>query len=223
MSTIGSVNTDTSTVSGNRKDVGNTSSTSSKTTAANETTDDNAPATDASTIELSTRAQKIQKLNEEFFPEGPRSVKITAAFIERLYEYGFLSAEEASKLSPTPLASGDQQANTLGELSTFIDDFTAQLQRDFPDSGLIAVLQKAQSALDNLDGSNPSDTAADIKTVIAELAQYASADEVQGLSDEDQWSLQQLDIALRVADKLGPQDNRSEQINHYLSILNQSI
>ena len=223
MSTISSVNNTTSTVSGNRQEVASASSTADKKKTEEESASADAAAGGGTTIELSTRAQKIQKLNEEFFPAGPRSVKITPAFIERLQEYGFLSAEEADRFNPARQAAGDQPTNTLGELSVFIDDFTDKLKREFPESSLIAVLQKAQSAINNLDGSNPPDTATDIKAVIAELGQYASSDEVQSLSEDDKWSLQQLEIALRVADKLGQQDNRSEQVNRYLSILNQSL
>lgn len=223
MSTISSVSSNTSNLSGNSGGVTTATTAGDSTTADSGPVNTNTLAASNNTIELSTRAQKIQKLNEEFFSAGPQSVKITATFIERLQEYGFLSAEEATKLSPTPLSAEEQSADTLGELSIFIDDFTAQLQEKFPDSSLIAVLQEAQSAINNFDGSNPPGTATDIKTIIAELAQYASSEEVKSLSGDDQWSLQQLKIALLVADKLGQEDNRSEQINRYLSILNQSV
>lgn len=36
------------------------------------------------TVELSTRAQKIQALGEEFFPGGAKTIVISESFIERL-------------------------------------------------------------------------------------------------------------------------------------------
>ncbi|MEH6473698.1 MAG: hypothetical protein V7752_20945 [Halopseudomonas sp.] len=92
---------------------------------ANHSTDKNGTA-EASrdnhrSVELSTRAQKIQKLNEEFFSAGPLSVSITPEFIARLTEYGFLSTDQASNLSPSVASPDENLSNTLGELSLFID------------------------------------------------------------------------------------------------------
>ncbi len=177
-------------------------------------------------IELSARAKKIQKLNEEFFPAGPKSVKITSAFIQRLQEYGFLSAEEADKFNPTKKSAIEQPASTVGELSLFIDDLSARLKKDAPESGLINLLQKAKSVINNLDGSNPTGADIDVGAVVAELKRYtysegkysenASSGKAEALDYNDKASLRQLSIALQVADKLNPSSNASQKINAYL-------
>ena len=176
-----------------------------------------------SNIELSTRAQKIQKLNEEFFSGGPQSLKITPAFIERLKEYGFLSAEEASKLSPTSVSDNEELTGTLGELTDFIDRFNSQLKDVDSNDSLIITLQKAKSIINNFDGSTPSTMATDIKTVTAELSQYRNSEAAGSLSEEDQKSLKQLELTLKIADKLNPENLSSQKVNHYLSVLGQSF
>lgn len=174
-------------------------------------------------VELSTRAQKIQKLNEEFFPAGPQSVKITPAFIERLTEYGFLSKDEASKLSPSVAASHDSPASTLGELTSFIDRFSDEMNATDPENSLITTLQKAKSIINNFDGSKPSAMANDIKTVTAELTQYSNSTAAQTLNGGDKASLDQLELALKIADKMNPESLSTRKVNDYLSMLNRSL
>jgi len=195
--------------------------------AANDSAEKNAAIDNTSDIqhgvELSTRAQKIQKLNEEFFPAGPQSVKITPAFIERLKEYGFISSDEASKLSPSVASSDEGPANTLGELSHFIDLFSSEVKASDPENSLITTLQKAKSIINNFDGSKPSSMASDIKTVTAELNQYSKSTEAQTLSNDDKSSLDQLELALKIADKLNPENLSSSKINDYLSVFGRSL
>lgn len=174
-------------------------------------------------LELSTRAQKIQKLNEEFFPAGAQSVKITPAFIERLNEYGFISNDEAIKLSPSIASSDEVPARTLGELSSFIDRFSDDMKESNPDNSLITTLQKAKSIIHNFDGSKPSSMASDIKTVTAELNQYSKSTAAQTLSDDEKTSLNQLELALKIADKMNPENLSSSKINDYLSVLSRSL
>lgn len=226
MSIISPVGSNTSTVIGDRQKATTAASVTDKTATVGKSVNADTSSSDKSTIELSTRAQKIQKLNAEFFPAGPQSLIITTAFIERLEEYGFLNAGEAQKLSSAAAATSStsgQSAQPLGELSTFIDGLTDELKGSDLGNSLISVLQKAQLVINNLDGSNPPSTVIDIKTIFAELEQFTSSDEMHSLSNNDKRSLQQLELALQVADKLGPEDSSSEKINKYLSILNQSI
>lgn len=171
-------------------------------------------------VELSSRAQKVQKLNEEFFPAGPQSVKITPAFIERLTEYGFLSKDEASKLSPVAATSDESSTRTLGELTQFIDRFSDEMKAADPENSLITTLQKSKSIINNFDGAKPSSMANDIKTVTAELIQYSNSTAAQSLNRGDQASFDQLELALKIADKLNPESLSSRKVNDYLSVLN---
>ncbi|OMH36158.1 hypothetical protein [Motiliproteus sp. MSK22-1] len=177
-----------------------------------------------SNVDLSTRAQKIQKLNEEFFSGGPHTLKITPAFIERLKEYGFLSSEEANRLSPASTTSDNQElTGALGDLTQFIDRFSKQLKEVDASDNLISTLQKAKSIINNFDGSTPSSMATDIKTVTAELSQYRHSETAASLTDNDQNSLKQLELVLKIADKLNPENLSSQKVNHYLSVLGQTF
>ena len=174
-------------------------------------------------IELSTRAQKIQKLSEEFFPAGPQSLKITPAFIGRLNEYGFLSEDEAKELSSSAISDEDGSTPNLEELSVFVDRFSDQIKKEDPKSKLVSTLEKSKYILDNLDRSSASFMAFDIKTVVSELEQYRNSEAAERLSNDDGASLNQLEAALKIADKLNPENLSSREVSHYLSVLNQSL
>lgn len=170
-------------------------------------------------LALSERAQKIQKLNEEFFQGGPRSVQITPEFIQRLEEYGFLKTSEAdsflSQLQSTPTST----EGTLGELSDFIDGYLANSENQ--NESLAEILNKAKSIINNLDGSNPSSLALDIKTTSAELTQFLNSEEGKQLSESDKSQFEQLNMALKIADKLEPENLSSAKVNQYLQVMGQ--
>lgn len=174
-------------------------------------------------ISLSERAQKIQKLNEEFFPAGPSSVKITPEFIQRLHDYGFLNDNEASKLLAEEQSLPEESKGTLGELETFIETFKQDLEEKHPSSTLIETLNKAQSVLKNIDGSSPSSMAQDIKTTAAELSNFLSSDDINLFSDEQTDQLKQLNFALKIADAIAPEQLSSARVNQYLQIMGNSI
>ena len=170
-------------------------------------------------VELSSRAQKLQKLNEDFFPGGYQTIKITSDFIGRLQEYGFLSQEEAEQLTPKKEATtGQQESVDLNELSNFIGQFKDKLEKEDPDNGLIATLQKADHIINNFDTQTMK---SDIKNVINDLKEYSSSEKAENLSAVEKDFLSKLEITLQVADKLTLERNASPKINEYLSVLNQ--
>ncbi|WP_415898001.1 hypothetical protein ACMXYX_06705 [Neptuniibacter sp. QD72_48] len=168
---------------------------------------------------LSDRAQKVQKLNEEFFTGGPKSVKITPEFIQRLNEYGFLNDSEASRYLTDQQSLGTAQDDTVGQLSDFIDDFSNKLREESSESSLVATLEKAKKVLDNLGNTN-SNSALDIKTTTAELTQYLNSDDAITLNEEDRDHLSQLQMVLGIADKLQPENLSRSQLNDYVRVLN---
>lgn len=219
MGSISSIGNDTSMVSSTRQE--NTASLSAASTENDSELADTSSQPEES-IEISTRAQKIQKLNEEFFPSGPQSVEITSAFIERLHEYGLISEDDANRLSPLAKSADDQTTGAVGELLLFIDDFSERLKTSDPEDSLIATLQKGKSLLENLDILNPADITADIKTVISELTEYSNSEDSQALATDDQEALQKLTLALQIADTLNSGGMGSQKIGSYLSVLDHS-
>ncbi len=63
-------------------------------------------------VQISSRAQNIQKLNEEFFSHGFQSFTISQSFIDRIEEYSLITAEEASNLSANVISSDSDDEPT---------------------------------------------------------------------------------------------------------------
>ena len=169
--------------------------------------------------QLSDRAQKIQKLNEEFFSGGPRSVKITPAFIQRLEEYGFLNKSEATNLLNTHQGLAESADDTVGDLTEFISDFSRKLEQESPESSFLTTLEKAQTVLDHI-GNTDSNTRLDIKTTVAELNQFMNSDSAESLTAKEKDQFTQLQMVLSVADKLQPENLSRSKLNEYVRIHN---
>jgi hypothetical protein len=173
----------------------------------------------ASNVTLSSRAQKVQKLNEEFFSGGPSTVKITAEFIERLYEYGLINADEAKQFGATSLSTGPTGA--LGELSSFAGSLSQKLVEQNPEDSFAVTLQNARSIIEQFDSAQPGALVANIKQTTREINDYLTSDQAQLLSESETQSLKQLSLALSIADRLSPtqfssEKLSSEKINNYL-------
>jgi len=171
-------------------------------------------------VEISTRAQKIQQLNEEFFSAGIESFSITPGFIQRLEEFGFITPDEASKLGAKAVTrESDDSAASVDELSKFIDDFTASVKKVDPNNSLIDILQQAKTVLD--DFNNPTDNSKNINIVqISKQLQSYIDSSTQSLPKADQNSLNQLVAALDIANILTPGKNTISEIDSYLTINN---
>jgi len=184
----------------------------SATTNGNQTPDDN--------IQISTRAQNIQKLHEEFFPSGPKSIRITPDFVSRLYEYELISASEAESLSPaTETNDSSETTSSVAELSEFTQRFGDVLEQSEPGDSLIATLDKAHSIIDAWQRDDPA-SMTEVQQVIADLTAFNASPEFDSLDHEDQKSMLELELAMSIAKKLNPENNVSQEINSYLDILN---
>jgi hypothetical protein len=174
-------------------------------------------------IQLSTRAQKIQKLNQEFFPDGPHSLRITPGFIQRLQEFGFISNSEAegfgANLASNALSSGNELPGTIGDISRNIEAITQRVSRINSEDDLVGILQRSDAILQNLDGSKPNALASDIRTVNAELSNYLNSTEADELTEQEKSALNELNTALKVADKLNPANLSTQKLNQYLAFL----
>lgn len=172
----------------------------------------------ADSVAISSRAQNIQKLNEEFFAQGFASFSITTDFVTRLEEYGLVTAEEASELISRVGGSENEveSANspTINEFIDFINDYSASLENDDPQHSLIDILQQAKEALENLSGNSKT---INISSVTGQLQSYIDthSDEIK---DTDKKTFEQIVSALELADILTPSKNVTKQVENYLSI-----
>jgi hypothetical protein len=57
---------------------------------------------------------------------------------------------------------------------------------------------------------------------LTELAQYRQSEQGSWLSDDDKKNLDQIELALNVADQMNPQSSTSDQLDKYVSIYNQA-
>ncbi|MCR8921429.1 hypothetical protein NO559_01515 [Dasania sp. GY-MA-18] len=169
------------------------------------------------TVQISSRAQKIQKLNEEFFAEGPRAIKITKALIERLAEYGLISQQEAESLGAGVLNKDQDESSAVAQLSNFIDSYAASLEQQGAEQGIIDSLRQAQTVLDHFNMPTASSRNIEIAQVLEQLQSHM--DEVGAtLPQKDQQSFSQLLLALGVANVLTPGVNSTAQIDKYLAV-----
>ena len=165
---------------------------------------------------MSSRAYKVQQLNEEFFPRGPGSLKITPEFIQRLQEYGFITTKEADNLGALQ-NTASEQTESLDELSSAIEALSERLKQEEGNEDLVGLLARSRAIINNLDGSKPSSLTANIKAVSSELTAYLSSGEVAQLTPQEKESLQELNLALRIADRMNPKNISSAKLSSYLS------
>lgn len=172
-------------------------------------------------IALSSRASKIQKLNEEFFPGGPKTVTITPEFIQRLSEYGLISEAQAQKLDSSA-GSEDSDLKPLEQVSSFIDKLSAKIEQQDPQSTLLETLQKAKTVIDGF-GIDAAAMNSDIKSILAELHQFSQSEQGLALSSEDKANMEQLSLALKIADQMNPLNASSQELGSYVSVFNQAL
>ncbi len=170
----------------------------------------------ADTVKISTRAEKIQKLNEEFFAAGPRAFQVTPEFINRLEEYGLITANEADKLGGNAIRS-TQGAKTVAELSVFIEGFIESVKQVAPSSPLIETLQQAQTVLDNFNTPTAQSLAINIPEITLQIKQYNES-ETDQLPEADQESFNQLLLVLGAANVLTPGKNTTAEIEQYIAV-----
>lgn len=172
--------------------------------------------------QFSTRAEKLAALNSEFNIVS-QGFRLSQDFVNRMAELDLISASDAEGLNtdlPLTADSDTSEADTVAELTTFIDSFSAKLekQEDAP-SGLLEILQNSKSILQNLDGSKSKTFEADIPETAAALADYLRSSDASSLSDSETKSLKDLHTALTVADKLNPTSRTSDNINAYMRVM----
>ena len=170
-------------------------------------------------VALSSRAEKIQKLNAEFFPGGPSTVSITPEFIKRLEEYQLISSEAALTLGAA--ANSSSETNSITQITNAIDEVADNAKTQDPQSSLIETLANAKEVIKNF-GISTSTNNYDIKAIMAELASFRQSEQASWLSDDDKKNLDQIELALNVADQMNPQSSTSDQLDKYVSIYNQT-
>jgi len=213
---MNTINSTPSTTPANNTTPTNTTTTTGAETSADENSSQKPEAT------FSNRAEKLATLNSEFNIVS-QGFRLSQEFVNRMAELELITASEAEGLNtdlPLTADSDTSEADTVGELTTFIDTFSAKLekQEDAP-GGLMEILQNSKSILQNLDGSKSKTFEADIPETAAALADYLRSSDASSLTDSETKSLKDLHTALTVADKLNPTSRTSDNINAYVRVM----
>ncbi|MAC47186.1 hypothetical protein [Oceanospirillum beijerinckii] len=174
-----------------------------------------------SEIQLSSRAVKIQKLNEEFFKEGADNFTISSQFVSRLTEYGLISQVDADMLNPLTHQKEDEpeeDGTPLNELKAFIKDFSEDLEEG-TNSRLLDTLTKSVQVLDNYDGSQPNPLGVNARQLAFSLHQFNGSETAESLANKEKEALKKLELAMRLAERLNPQTVTAGRMNSYLDTL----
>lgn len=214
MSTINSIGIDSSLLTNNQTNATNQTNSASK---SKTTTESTATTVNQDKLEISTRAQKIQKLNEEFFSGSIESFTISQEFIQRIEEYGFITTDQASSLGANAETNESSENSTIGELTKFIDSFSASVNKIDPNNSLIDTLQQAKTVLSNFNSPTQSSQNVNIVQISSQIQSYIDTAN-EKLPETDKKALNQLVSALDIANILTPGKNTTSQIESYLAI-----
>ena len=153
----------------------------------------------ASDVQLSTRAQKLQKLEQEFFPGGYLTLEITPEFVQRLQDYGFISASQAEAL-PDSLKGGaetedpSQIGRVLDHAETLLDKLEGQEQH----GGLIDAIKSAHTELEKIDSGDTDVSKVKADIVSKRLAEQLNEPSIKDLSEEDIQVVKNLMLSLEL-------------------------
>ena len=101
-----------------------------------------------------------------------------------------------------------------------MDALVKRVEGETGTTGLIAILEKSQIILENLDGSVSKKFPIDPATAAAELDSLSKKVTAQVSSAIKKIStLKDLKIALNIADKLNPEQRTSAEVSKYMEIL----
>ncbi|MCJ8313469.1 MAG: hypothetical protein HRU38_14685 [Saccharospirillaceae bacterium] len=169
----------------------------------------------SSTVELSSRSQNIQKLNEEFFSGGIQGFQVSNAFIDRLAQYGLISNTQADDLASTIIES-DTDSTADNSLNASVKSLIENIAQQDPDNGLIEPLQKTLEMMSRIDNDINKPTSKEITEIKNEIKLQQSTNATDNLIQSDIDTLHQLNTMLNIAEKLTPSTLNSTAINSYL-------
>ncbi len=180
-------------------------------------------------LHLSSKAQKINAISNEFFSNGGPSFGNLEQLKERVYQLGLISKEEYSKLTETTLSS--EEVTASNDLSTqgignYIGDLLARLEENSTDSedeestsveALKEELAKAKIIITDVDkAKSEPEFNESLSNMLSFFKETISADEFGALPIDDQVGLTKVYQTLEIVDKLSPKRLTNEKVNQYL-------
>jgi hypothetical protein len=188
---------------------------------------------------LSTKAQKINSLSNEFFNQGGLNFDDIDALKERVYELGLISKQEYAHLTNTELTNEELEASkdvSSQNIAHFVGDFLKRLNESEADkadkadeeepyeeneklTALKEALSKAQSILTNVEQAKTDPKYKESLTnAIALVKETISTDAFKLMSLDDKVGLSKVHQALEIVDKISPQQLSNDKLNRYIQV-----
>lgn len=175
----------------------------------------------ADSAALSTRAEKLSALNQEFNIRGP-GFELSSAFVQRLQEFGFISPGEAESLG-ADLAAGESGSGNLSpdgggtglaDLRSVLREFSGSLEESDP---LAPIFQRVDSALGTIESRDGQADNRVLESVRSQLDAALNSDLAAGLDGTMEKSLTQAMDVLLIASRLTPGSQTNAGIETYLA------
>ena len=191
-----------------------------------------------SNLYLSSRAQKINAISNEFFSNDALDFNDVEALKERVYQLGLISKNEYSTLtnssSETESSENDNQAESIvdfiGSLlerlenddneSNETDDLTSAPEEESESlSALIKALESAKITISNVEEAKSApDFKANLQDTLSLLKETIESPSFEQIPLDDKVSLSKVYQTLEIVDQLSPQRLNNEKLNKYMDL-----
>lgn len=209
---------------------GATSTESVDSDAASTTTGQAASVSNDDDLSLSTRAQKFNAIDKEFFSGDSITSEDIKTLVVRLHEYGLITNTEYSTLKGEDDTSNDTEdvsEELTQTLISYIDELEQSINvRDETDTFGSVGIDELQSALSSartiIDDVTSAKTKSDFKQTVSEnnktLMEVAASQEFSTMSTEEQAILNEVVQTLTVIDKLSLDQITNSSVSKYVAI-----
>ena len=184
------------------------------------TSDDSevAVADNSTQASISTRAQKLQKLAEEFFPGGPQTLSITPEFVQRLSDYELITQDQLNSLPASITASNSDDQDSISKLISNSEIILNKLELDPEFKGLFDSLKNAVGQMEQFQAGGSQSFTKSSKLLANELEALFKAMDDTGLTEQETTTIDQMILALNLTDSLNNGSGSSNTvINNYLA------
>ncbi|XPF93680.1 hypothetical protein ACM9HF_16890 [Colwellia sp. RE-S-Sl-9] len=198
---------------------------------------------DSPNLYLSTRAQKISSLSNEFFGQGGLNFEDVDSLKERVYQLGLISKEEYANLTHTQLSDEELAASkdlSSQNLASFIGDFLERLNAANVDevvnadnadndeeteeesetlTALKSALSQAKTILiDVEEAKKDPEFKESLTNSLSLLTEVINTNAFEIMPLDDKVGLSKVYQALEIVDKISPQRLTNDKLNRYMQV-----
>lgn len=197
----------------------------------------------SSNLYLSTRAQKISSLSNEFFGQGGLNFDDVDSLKERVYQLGLISKEEYAHLTHTQLSDEELAASkdvSSQNVASFIGNFLERLNAANVDevanadntdndkktdeesetlTALKSVLSQAKTILIDVEEAKKDPKFKEsLTSSLSLLKEVINTNAFEIMPLDDKVGLSKVYQALEIVDKISPQRLTNDKLNRYMQV-----